>query len=699
MDDRSLPPRWLSDIDLSQVNDLYWQAAVVAASALSVDECAGQIIQVEWMALRDRKCASLTMCGLDTLTAKALRTYGGKSGEEVARAIEPWAASILPEAACAPLSTLHIGGVMGGGGSAPCPNSATAWFFQNRRLQRLQRTGTSSRLPLVIATDAVHGHNNLLGATIFPHHIGLGCAAHGENLVEAIGRATALEAAATGVNLVYAPCVAVAQDPRWGRCFESYHSSGARVAALGAAELRGLLNAEVPMMAAAKHFVGDGATAPGTGVGCGLDQGDSMLSDEAIRANHLPPFRAAIRAGVVCIMASFSSLRGQPMHSNRTWLTDVLKGELNFRGFVCSDYDAVPRLAPGDLSGALALALMAGIDTILTSGGIYGGPTFAEYRAAIVKAVGAGALTDERLRDACARNMYALVTTYAPSVLRARAAHGEAPPESPEELLEAIKALPPLPDAPPLNVVGCEAHRDLARRAARETAVLLVNKNNCLPLDPSHAVVVGGRAADDLGMLCGGWTLSWQGQEGNEHLRGEASVYGTTVWGAIHRLCGSGAKLDLAGGGGPGSADETSPAAAIVVVVGETPYAEWHGDREVLEIPPSEFECITAFHQKYPQRHIVLVVITGRPLSLPEDVFAKVSSVLVAWLPGSEGGPGICDLLFAIGGARPTGKLSFAWPKPGRPGVAHCPPGALGGGVEPEDAGVLFPVGYGLTYT
>jgi beta-glucosidase len=552
------------------------------------------------------------------------------------------------------LAKLSIGSVLCGGSSDPRDgNSVAAWA---RMYDDCQRHARQSRLkiPLLFGIDAMHGHSNVVGAVIFPHNIGLGCTRDAE-LVEQIGRVTALEMRATGINWAFAPCVTVPQDDRWGRTYEGYGEDPQISGELGAALIRGLQGDNLAdprhVLACAKHFVGDGGTAaelraPGDGPGqprLVLDQGDTRVDEATLRRIHLAPYPPAIAAGVGSVMVSYSSWNGLKCTANKALLTGVLKGELGFQGLVISDYNAIKQTDP-DFKTAIKKSINAGIDMAMEP------QQFREFIAQLTALVEEGDVPLARIDDAVRR------------ILRVKAAMGLLG-EHPNVTADA--ALQPS--------VGSPEHRELARRAVRESLVLLKNDGGVLPLAKNaNRILVAGRGADDLGIQCGGWTIDWQGKPG------PVTTGGTTILAAIkHAVGDAGEVVSSVDGSNAGDVD------AAIVVVGELPYAEGAGDDADLAL--SEADLAAVRRAKEAGAPVVLVVLSGRPLILGEAL-DDADAVIAAWLPGTEGG-GVADVLF--GDARPVGKLSFTWPR----SVDQHPINAGDAGKEPA-----FPLGFGLAY-
>ena len=519
-----------------------------------------------------------------------------------------------------------IGSVLSGGGGNPAPNTPENWA---RMVGDYVEAGRRSRLgiPVLYGVDAVHGHNNVVGATIFPHNIGLGSAGDAE-LTERVFRAVGSEVAATGVRWSFAPTVAVARDPRWGRTYESFGDDPSLVAELGAAALRGLhrdrLDDAGATLACLKHFVGDGGTAWGSvdrvdwvdwwdtwPKGWQLDQGDTRIDEADLRALHLHPYEVGVAAGALSVMVSLSSWNGKRIHGHSELITGVLKGELGFEGFVVSDWLGISQL-DADPYRCVVDAISAGVDMAMIP---------FDYRlfvTNVITAVEGGDLDLSRVDDAVRR------------ILTAKHALG----------LFSVDAVP----APPIDIVGSDEHRALAREAAAKSAVLLTDPNGALPMKPGSVLVAGAGAAD-VGLQCGGWTIEWQGAVG-------PITPGTTILAGLEQ---SDAELDLVyrpdGDFEPGLRAPTG-----IAVIAELPYAEGFGDDENLAIPKSDVDLIETLRQHVDS--LVLVVLSGRPLLL-DPVIDLCDAVVAAWLPGSEAS-GIADVLT---GAKPfSGRLRRRWP-------------------------------------
>ncbi len=548
----------------------------------------------------------------------------------------------------ADIETYFLGSVLSGGGSDPeAGNSLEAWTAMVESLQRHVRK-TRLRIPLLYGVDAVHGHNNVVGAVIFPHNISLG-ATRNADLVKEISHITAKEVRATGINWNFDPCVTVPQDDRWGRTYEGFSEDPALVATLGAAAVDGYqqgdLSNPLSVLACAKHYVGDGGTAYGTG-GFGrdiLDQGDMRLDEATMREIHLRPYLAAIAAGVGSIMPSFSSWNGEKVSGSRYLLTDVLKGELGFEGFLISDYNAIDQVYPDDYKTAIDRSINAGMDMAMVPN------KYREFIRLLTELVDEGRVPMARIDDAVTR------------ILRVKFAMGLMG-ENPQ--LTADRSLH--------QAFGSAEHRQLAREAVRQSLVLLKN-NGVLPLSKQTTRIhVAGKNADDIGNQCGGWTIEWQGQSG------EVTPGGTTILAALRKAASDGAEVTF-------SADASGAAGADVgvVVIGEAPYAEGFGDAVDLSLDEADRAAVAAM--KAAGIPVVVVVVSGRPLILGQ-VLEQADALVAAWLPGTEG-DGVADVLF--GDYNPTGKLPYSWPRSMNQILVN---------IGDADYDPLFAYGFGLSY-
>jgi beta-glucosidase len=509
------------------------------------------------------------------------------------------------------LARLSIGAVLSGGGGAPRVNHPERWADM---VDAFQEEATTSRLgiPVLYGVDAVHGHNNVVGATIFPHNIGLG-AAGDPQVVHDIGAATAVELLATGIPWNYAPVVAVPQDIRWGRTYEAYGADVEVVTELATAFLEGLQSIEGPLrvIATPKHFVADGAAAWDTATvgGHRIDQGDAPITEEQLRATHLPPYVAAIDAGARTVMASYSSWQGRKVHGRGDLLTDLLKEELGFDGLLVSDWGAVDQVDDNYYEAVVA-SVNAGIDLNMVP------QRYELWLDALRAAVDNGDVPTERIDDAVRR------------VLRVKLEIG---------LFEAPFARREL-----LDQVGSAAHRALAREAVAASLVPLTG-SDVLPLDASaDRILVAGEAGNDLGMQLGGWSISWQGGRGR-------TTEGTTFLEALREASDAEVAFSRFG-----RFDEPAPVG--IAVVGEEPYAEGAGDDPSPSLDEGDLATIQRLRGLVDT--LVVVVYSGRPLLL-DEVPEVADAVVAAWLPGTEGA-GVVDGLF---GRTPlTGRLPFGWP-------------------------------------
>lgn len=556
------------------------------------------------------------------------------------------------------IATMGIGALLSGGGGSPQENTPAGWL---EMVNGYQEYALQSRLgiPLLYGVDAVHGHNNVVGATIFPHNIGLGATRNPE-LVREIGRVTAIETAATGIYWDYAPVLAVPQDIRWGRVYEGYSENTQVVTELGIAYLLGLqswdgqtadLSHPETILATPKHWVADGGTAWGSSTTSNykIDQGDAQMDEATLRTVHMAPYIAAVENGAQSVMVSYSSWNGVKLHSHDYLINKVLKEELDFGGFVVSDWEAINQINP-DYYTAVVTAINAGVDMNMVP------YDYRTFMAVMLKAVEAGDIPMNRIDDAVSR------------ILRVKFELG---------LFER-----PLADESLLAEVGSAAHREVARQAVRESLVLLQNTGGALPLNEAaiSTIFVAGEAADDIGMQSGGWTIEWQGQGGE-------ITAGTTLLEAVEAAVSP--ETDVYFDRFGKFADITDAAGNAVradvglVVLGERPYAEGVGDRDDLSLNPTIIERVAE------QAEIVIVILySGRPLIITEAL-PLADAWVAAWLPGTEGA-GITDVLF---GEYPfTGKLSYSWPR----SMAQLPFDFTNLAAEGCEA-PLFPFGYGLT--
>jgi beta-glucosidase len=527
--------------------------------------------------------------------------------------------SITPDA----VYEYFIGGVLSGGGGTPRTNTTAAWA---EMVDDYQAAALDTRLgiPIIYGVDAVHGHNNLKGAVIFPHNIGLG-ATRDPDLVREIGRVTALEMAATNIYWNYAPVLAVGQDIRWGRTYEVYSENTDLVTELSVAYLEGLqgddLSDPLTVLGTPKHYVGDGGTLWGTSLRAGwkIDQGDLQVDEATLREIHLPPYAANIDAGALSIMVSYSSWNGTKLHAHQYLLTEVLKNELGFEGFLVSDWQAINQIGP-NFYESVVTAINAGIDMNMVP---YNYKLFID---AMTMAVENGDIPLERVDDAVRR------------ILTVKFQMG---------LFER-----PFSDPDLLDLVGDQAHRDLAREAVAKSLVLLRDDEDILPLSKDTPLIfLAGEGANDIGMQCGGWTITWQGSRG-------AITPGTTLKEAFEGAFEGQLQYNRFGkyenildaNGDPAIAD------VGIVVIAEAPYAEGEGDSNDLTLSDIEQELIARV--KAQSEKVVVLIMAGRPLVITEALDLGDAWVAI-WLPGTEGA-GVADGLF--GEVPFSGKTPFTWP-------------------------------------
>ena len=568
---------------------------------------------------------------------------------KVAQLIQPQINSFTAE----DMRRYRFGSYLNGGNGGPYGNEyaeASEWLklADEMYLASVEpMPGGEPVIPTMWGTDAVHGHTNIIRATIFPHNIALG-ATRDADLVRRVGEATAVEIEVTGIDWNFSPTIAVAQDDRWGRTYESYSEDPAIVAPLGAALVEGLQGRKGDpnrlgaghVIATAKHFFGDGGTDQG------VDQGEVTGDIEALKAVHAAPYPAAIAAGVETIMASFNSINGEKMHGNKSLLTDVLRGELGFDGLVVGDWNGHGQVA-GCTNTDCPQSLLAGLDIYMVPDDWKG---LLETTVAQVKD---GTIPMARLDEAVTR------------ILRVKMRAG---------LLGDMVQPSKRPNAGDYALLGSADHRAIAREAVAKSQVLLKN-NGILPLKKGANILVAGSAADDIAQASGGWTLTWQGggDLDNSYFPGA-----TSIW--------KGLETAVTEGGGsatlsPDGQYSSKPDAAVVVF-GEEPYAEFAGDRKHLGFTDEEGLGLL---RKFKAEGVptVAVFLSGRPMWVNREMNAA-DAFVASWLPGSEGA-GVADVL--TGATPATGKLGFSWP-------ATCDFGPLNG---PD--GALFPVGYGRALT
>ncbi len=535
------------------------------------------------------------------------------------------------------ITTKFIGSVIHTQGPEPGVGAA-GW---QARFRALQDKALSTRLgiPLMFAVDAVHGQNTYAGATIFPHNIGLGASGNAR-LVEEAAMITATEVQATGFNWVFSPCIAIPYNERWGRVYEAFSESSAMTSHLARASVRGHqgdLSDNYTVLATAKHFIGDGST------DFGEEGGNTSLTMQEISQRLLPPYREAVKEGIGAIMVSFSSVSGLSMHAHKALITDTLKTAMGFNGIVLTDWKGYSRFGQNEI-------INAGVDMVMA---VDGDLDF--FQAGLKKAVLSGEVSRERLDDAVKR------------ILRQKFRLG---------LFSN-----PYPDPGLIDQIGISRHRDKARQAVRESLVLLKNASETLPIKRrTKKIVVVGEHADNAGLQSGGWSIAWQGVSGNYS-------GATTILEGIEKMARREVVYDADATGNHIDAD------VAIIVVGETPYAEFMGDIKTeggnytLNLSEAHQGYIDAYAGKGPE--IVIILISGRPLVTTKQI-EQADAFVAAWLPGSEGG-GVAEVLF--GKYDFTGKLPHSWPK--SPEDFN---GKYGPNFWDESITPLFHYGYGLNY-
>ncbi|OBU67775.1 1,4-beta-D-glucan glucohydrolase [Stenotrophomonas maltophilia] len=577
--------------------------------------------------------------------------------DKVGQLVQGDIASVTPD----DVRRYRLGSILAGGNSDPGGRydaSPAEWLALADAFYdaSMDTSKGGKAIPLLFGIDAVHGQSNIIGATLFPHNIGLG-ATRNPGLLRQIGGITALETRVTGMEWTFAPTVAVPQDDRWGRTYEGYSESPDVVASYAAAMVEGLQGrVGTPefldgrhVIASVKHFLGDGGTTDGK------DQGDTRISESDLVRIHAAGYPPAIAAGAQTAMASFNSVNGEKMHGHRHYLTDVLKGRMNFGGFVVGDWNGHGQVK-GCTTTDCPATINAGLDMAMASDSWKG---FYETTLAAVKD---GRITPQRLDDAVRR------------ILRVKFRLG---------LFEAGR-----PSTRAVGgqfaLIGAPAHRAVARQAVRESLVLLKNQNGLLPLSPKQRILVAGDGADDVGKQAGGWTLNWQG---TGTTRKDFPNADTIYEGIARQASAAGGEAVLAVDGRYAVKPDVA-----VVVFGEDPYAEFQGDRPTLAYKPgNETDLALLKRLKADGIPVVAVFLSGRPLWVNREINAA-DAFVAAWLPGSEGA-GIADVLLRGSDGRVQhdfkGKLSFSWPRTAT---------QYANNVGQKDYDPLFAFGFGLTY-
>ena len=569
--------------------------------------------------------------------------------QKIAQMIQPEIRNITVE----DMRKYGFGSYLNGGGAFPNNDKHATpedWVALAEKLYQASVDDSldGSTIPTMWGTDAVHGHNNVIGATLFPHNIGLG-AANNPELVEEIAHITAKEVMATGIDWVFAPTVAVVRDDRWGRTYESYSEDPAIVREYAASVVKGLQGAadkdflsDQRVISTVKHFVGDGGTVGGD------DQGDNIASEQDLFDIHAQGYVGGLSAGAQSVMASFNSWNGEKLHGHKYLLTDVLKEQMGFDGFVVGDWNGHGQVA-GCNNEDCAQAINAGLDIFMVPSDwkVLYDNTIAQVKD--------GTIAMSRIDDAVRR------------ILRVKVRAGLFDKPSPANRpLSADRSL-----------VGKAEHREVAAQAVRESLVLLKNKDKTLPLSATKRILVAGDGADNIGKQSGGWSITWQGTNNtNDDFPGGSSIYD-----------GIKAHVENAGGNVELSVDgsfETKPDVAVVVF-GEEPYAEGHGDRETLIYQHGSKKDLALLEKLKSQGiPVVSVFISGRPMWVNAELNAS-DAFVAAWLPGSEGAA-VADVLF--GKQDFKGKLSFSWPSE--------PQQIVNKGDEAYEP--LLPYGFGLTF-
>jgi beta-glucosidase len=577
--------------------------------------------------------------------------------EKVGQTIQADLGSVTAEE----VRTYRLGSILNGGSSGPHGNdraSAPEWLAAADEFYSAAVDAAAGHVavPLLWGTDSMHGNTNIIGATIFPHNVGLG-ATHDPDLIRRIGEITALETRLTGQDWIFAPVVAVARDVRWGRTYESYSENPELVQECARALIEGIQGLSGTadflrsprMLATAKHFIGDGGTDHGT------DQGDNVSSEEELRDIHSAGYQAAIPAGIQTIMISFSSWQGEKMSANRVLLEDVLRGRFGFNGFTVSDWNAHTQV-PGCTASRCPAAFLAGIDMFMAP------DTWKGLYANMVEEVRSGEIPMTRLDEAVGRILR----------VKLRADLFEEGPPSQR------------PYAARWDLLGSADHRAVARQAVRESLVLLKNERSILPLNPRLNVLVAGDGADNMTKQTGGWTISWQG-DGNS--RADFPHAQTIYEGISEQVTATGGTVTLS----PDGSFVTKPDVGIVVF-GEDAYAEGNGDRSNLDYAARDARSIQILRTLKAQGvPVVAVFLSGRPMYVTAEINAA-DAFIAAWLPGGEGG-GVADLLFRNPDGKVRydfhGRLAFSWPRS---------PDQTPLNVGDRNYDPLFPFGFGLDY-
>ena len=615
------------------------------------------------------------------------------------------------------IAKYFLGSILSGGGSVPDDNTPKGWVNMINDYQK-QALSTRLKIPLIYGIDAVHGHNNVVGATVFPQNIGLGCSNNPE-LIYQVNHATAVEVAATGLHWTFSPCITVPRDDRWGRQYEGFSESTDIVSRLTHAAITGYEDALTifngrKIAACAKHFIGDGGTSWETGSleegihTYKIDRGDTELTEEELRKIHLPPYLEAIKAGVKTVMISFNSWNGIKCHGSKFLINDLLKTELKFEGLVVTDWAGIDEI-PGDYKSDIITSINAGIDLVMVPGALYGQNHYKTFIKLLKESIEEGAIPTSRINDAIKR---ILSVKYDLGLF-----------ESPYGKIEYARE------------VGSKEHRKVARVAVRKSMVLLKNKSNILPLKKDANLTIVGSGANNLGIQNGGWTVEWQGKlrpdfevldSNDDKLVNSAEVnsYFKAIYDSKYDAGAANSffknmdknsnesvdgkefqeyeksapfqpsgksilKAVLEAKEEAGSitydpdASNLPKESIIIAVIGEYPYAEGYGDNATIGLNSFDKSVLEKCYKS--GNKVVVIMLSGRPLIVEKDI-DKWDGFVAAWLPGMAG-EGVADVLF--GDYSPTGKLSFSWPR----STDQLPINEGDADYDP-----LFPLGYGLTY-
>ena len=616
------------------------------------------------------------------------------------------------------ISKYFIGSLLSGGGSVPDDNTPKGWVNMINGYQK-KALSTRLQIPLIYGIDAVHGHSNVVGATIFPHNIGLGCA-NDPDLIYDVNQATAIEVAATGLHWTFSPCITIPRDDRWGRQYEGFSESPQLVSSLTVSAIKGyedrldVFNGR-KIAACAKHFLGDGGTTWESGEHneggrvYKIDRGDTRLTEDEIRKIHLPPYLKALKAGVKTIMISFNSWNGVQCHGNKFLINDLLKQELGFEGFVITDWAGIDAI-PGDYKSDIITSINAGIDMVMVPGSLFGNNHYKTFIKLLIESTNDGSISKSRIDDAVRR---ILSVKYDLELF-----------EKPYGKLEYTK------------LVGAENHRKIARKAVKKSMVLLKNDNGVLPLLKSSDFILVGSGVNNIGIQNGGWTVEWQGRmtpdflildknnngqiKPKEVLSYFRSIYdekyddgaakgffrsidingngtvdkseflkhkgrlsfqpsGTTILEAINQIV----KLNNGSAKYDPFANNLSEGNTIIAVVSEHPYTEGFGDDAGIGLSSFDNDVLDKCYRS--GNKIVVVILSGRPLIIEKHI-NNWDGFIAAWLPGMAG-EGVADVLF--GDYKPTGKLSFSWPR----NISQVPINVGDKNYDP-----LYPFGFGLSY-